>query len=324
MVEPALKPSSLPVVRGRYTANAPLGEVGWFRTGGRAEILYKPADREDLIDFMSAVSPDIPVMVLGVLSNTIVRDGGVPGVVIRLGRDFATIEPEEGSRLRAGAAALDVNVAEVAGQNGIAGLEFLSGVPGTIGGALLMNAGAYGGEVKDVLIEADLLQKNGTVCKVSPQDLNMTYRHTDTPEGAIFLGALFQGKPDHPETISARMTEIRERRAATQPIKSQTGGSTFANPTLAELSAAGLPSETKTWQLVDRVGGRGLRIGGAQMSEQHANFMINTGTASAQDLEDLGEEIRRRVKGQCGIDLRWEIKRIGIPAFSGVDTILYK
>jgi UDP-N-acetylmuramate dehydrogenase len=313
MANPAFAIETLPLVRGRYTENAPLGSMGWFRAGGNAEVLFRPADRQDLIDFMAACPLDVPLTILGVMSNTIVRDGGVPGVVIRLGRDFADIENEDGCRIRAGAAALDVNVASFAAQNGVAGLEFLCGIPGTIGGALRMNAGAYGGEVKDVLIEADLLDRQGGVHRVTPSDLGMRYRHTDVPEDSIFLGGVFQGHPGKPETIESRMAEIRGRRSSTQPIKSATGGSTFANPSLEELTMAGLSPETKTWQLVDRVGGRGLKIGGAQMSEQHANFMINTGTASAQDLEDLGEEIRRRVQETFRIALRWEIRRIGVP-----------
>lgn len=314
MVELALELSSLPVVRGRYTANAALGEVGWFHAGGRAEVLYKPADRTDLIDFMVAVPPDIPVTVLGVLSNVIVRDGGVPGVVIRLGRDFATIVHEEETLIRSGAAALDSSVSEFAAQSGVSELEFLSGVPGTIGGALVMNAGAYGGEVKNILVEATILHKTGEIQTLSARDLSMSYRHTDFPEGSIFLEALFKGTKDFPSSISSRLLAIRDRRRATQPIHTYTGGSTFANPSPDELVAAGLSPETKTWQLIHQVGGRGLQVGGAQISEKHTNFMINTGTATAQDLEDLGEEIRRRVKDQFGIDLCWEVKRIGIPA----------
>ncbi len=306
-------PAILPMVRGRYTENAPLGAQGWFRAGGTAEVLYKPADREDLMNFLAACPLEVPVTTLGVMSNTIVRDGGVPGVVIRLGRDFAGIDVEDAVFVRAGAASLDLNVATVAAQHGIAGLEFLSGVPGTIGGALRMNAGAYGGETKDVLVEAEMIDRQGVLHKLTPQDLGMTYRHTTAPEDAIFIGALFKGQAGEAATIEARMAEIKERRGATQPIKAQTGGSTFANPTLAELTAVNLPPDTKSWQLVDKVGGRGLTIGGAMMSELHANFMINTGTATAADLENLGEEIRRRVKEQTGLELRWEIKRIGLP-----------
>jgi UDP-N-acetylmuramate dehydrogenase len=313
MAKLAIKALTLPIVRGRYTEDAPLGSMGWFRTGGNAEILYRPADRQDLIDFIAACPLDVPITILGVMSNTIVRDGGVPGVVIRLGRDFADIDVEEGARVRAGTAALDVNVATYAAQHSIAGLEFLCGIPGTIGGALRMNAGAYGGEVKDILVEADILDRQGGVHRVTPKDLGMSYRHTVVPEDSIFLSGVFQGQPGQQAEIESRMAEIRDRRASTQPIKSATGGSTFANPTLEELMAAGLPPDTKTWQLIDKVGGRGLMVGGAQMSEKHANFMINTGKASAQDLEDLGEEIRRRVQETFGVSLRWEIRRIGQP-----------
>ena len=314
MAKTALKSQHLPIVRGRYTEDAPLGAVGWFRTGGTAEVLFKPADRQDLLDFLAACPVSVPVTTLGVMSNTIVRDGGIPGVVIRLGRDFAEVEAEGTYLVRAGAAALDVNVANFAAQHGIAGLEFLCGVPGTIGGALRMNAGAYGGETKDILLQADLADRSGVVRRLDAKQLGMTYRHTTVPEDSIFLGALFEGKAGEVDSIEARMAEIRDRRGATQPIKSQTGGSTFANPTFEELARADLPQETKAWQLVDKVGGRGLTIGGAMMSELHANFMINTGTATAQDLEDLGEELRRRVKDTTGLELRWEIKRIGVPA----------
>lgn len=314
MSKHALKAVELPIVRGRYTENAPLGAVGWFRTGGAAEVLFKPADRQDLIDFLSACPLEIPVTTLGVMSNTIIRDGGLPGVTIRLGRDFAEIEAEGEAYLRAGAVALDVNVATVAAQNGIGGLEFLSGVPGTIGGALKMNAGAYGSEMKDVLVTAEMLDRQGVLHKVSAKDLDMSYRHTSAPDDAIFLGAMLEGQPDDPALIEGRIAEIKGRREATQPIKAQTGGSTFANPTLEELAGTNLPPDTKAWKLVDRVGGRGLRVGGAMMSELHANFMINTGGATAQDLEDLGEEIRRRVREETGLELRWEIKRIGLPA----------
>lgn len=314
MGKPEIKAQMLPSVRGRYTENAALGSVGWFRTGGTAEVLFKPADRQDLVDFLSACPLDIPVTTLGVMSNTIIRDGGLPGVVIRLGRDFAEIEAEGEAYIRAGAVALDVNVATVAAQHGIGGLEFLSGVPGTIGGALKMNAGAYGRELKDVLVSAEMVDRQGVIHKVTAKDLGMSYRHTTVADDVIFLGALLEGQPDDPVQIEGRMAEIKGRREATQPIKAQTGGSTFANPSLAELEGTDLPSDTKAWQLVDKVGGRGLKIGGAMMSELHANFMINTGDATAQDLEDLGEEIRRRVKEQTGLDLRWEIKRIGVPA----------
>ncbi len=314
MANPILKADSLPIVRGRYTENAPLGAVGWFRTGGTAEVLFKPADRQDLMDFLAACPLSVPVTTLGVMSNTIVRDGGIPGVVIRLGRDFAEIDAEGSHFVRAGAAALDVNVANFAAQHGIAGLEFLCGVPGTIGGALRMNAGAYGGETKDILLQAELVDRSGVLHRMDARQLGMSYRHTTVAADSIFVGALFEGKTGQSEQIEARMAEIRDRRGATQPIKSQTGGSTFANPTFEELAKAGLPQDMKSWQLVDSVGGRGLTVGGAQMSELHANFMINTGSATAQDLEDLGEEIRRRIFDKFGLEMRWEIKRLGIAA----------
>jgi UDP-N-acetylmuramate dehydrogenase len=303
----------LPQVRGRYSANAPLGAVGWFRTGGTAEVMFRPADRDDLLAFLQACPQDVPVTVLGVLSNTIVRDGGIKGVVIRLGRDFAEIDPKGAAQVYAGAAALDVNVAQVAASASVAGLEFLCGVPGTMGGALRMNAGAYGTETKDVLISADLFTRNGELQRLTPQQLNMRYRATDTPDGAIFVGALLQGQDGDQAAIEARMEEIRTKRADSQPIKSQTGGSTFANPTKDEIAAHNLPEDASAWKLVDAVDGRGLTVGGAQMSEKHCNFMINTGTASAADLETLGEEIRKRVLEKFGYALRWEIKRIGEP-----------
>jgi len=302
--------SMLPAVRGRYTENAPLGEVGWFRCGGRADVLFKPEDEDDLASFLAGCPAEIPVHVFGVLSNTIIRDGGIRGVVIRLGREFAGIETN-GVRVTAGAAALDGNVAMAAANAGIAGLEFFSGVPGTIGGALRMNAGAYGTETRDVLVEAVALDRHGNIHRMSPRQMGMSYRHTEVPEDFIFTQGVFTGSSGAQETIKAHIADIKGRRAATQPIREKTGGSTFANPSSQELEAAGLPEGTKAWQLVDRVGGRGLCVGGAAMSELHANFMINTGTATATDLETLGEEIIRRVREQCGIILRWEIKRIG-------------
>ncbi|MFA7276477.1 MAG: UDP-N-acetylmuramate dehydrogenase [Pseudobdellovibrionaceae bacterium] len=297
-------------VRGRLNENAPLGQVGWFRAGGAADLLFRPADRDDLQDFLvqEAVAP---VTVLGVLSNTIIRDGGVEGITMRLGREFADMTQIEENLVRVGSAALDVNAAEFAATAGIAGLEFLCGIPGSIGGALMMNAGAYGREIKDVLVEATFMDRSGNLHTVTPDQLHMSYRHADIPQGWIALEALLRGERGNTADITAHMTDIRTRRAATQPIRSQTGGSTFANPLPQELEATGLPETTKAWQLVDRVGGRGLIIGGAQMSEMHANFMINTGGAKAADLENLGEEIRRRVLDQTGITLRWEIRRIG-------------
>lgn len=310
MPENLLRLNILPVVRGRYTENAPLGAVGWFRTGGTAEILFKPADRKDLIDFLIACPAHVPVTVLGVMSNVIVRDGGIKGVVIRLGRDFAEIE-SEGDMVRAGAAALDVNVATQAARHGIGGLEFLCGVPGTIGGAIRMNAGAYGAELKDILVHVTAVDRQGAVHTLTPQQMDMRYRYNAASPDLIFLSALLKGQYESSALVESRMAEIKDRRAATQPIKSQTGGSTFANPMPEELAKAGLPLDTKTWQLIDQVGCRGYMVGGAQISEKHCNFMINTGTASAFDLETLGEEVRRRVQEKFGVDLRWEIKRLG-------------
>lgn len=308
-----LKIEELPLVRGRYTENAPLGQFSWFRTGGTADVMFKPADQDDLVDFLRGCPGHIPVMVTGVLSNTIIRDGGVPGVVVRLGREFADIEQDGDIGLTVGAAALDINVAISAARNNIAGLEFLSGIPGSIGGALRMNAGAYGTEIKDVLSEACYVDRAGQLAHVTPEEMGMSYRHNDTPLDVIFLYAKLQGEKGVQSEIEGRMAEIKAKRSESQPIKSKTGGSTFANPTEDELAEAGLPSDMKVWQLIDKVGGRGLTIGGAQMSEKHCNFMINIGDATSQNLEDLGEEIRRRVFDDVGVKLRWEIKRVGRP-----------
>jgi len=291
----------LPQTRGRITLNAPLGPMTWFGVGGPAEVLFKPADREDLVDFIRALPGDVPVTVLGVASNIIIRDGGIRGVVVRMGREFASIAAE-GTDIIAGAAALDANVAQVALQHSIAGLEFFSGVPGTVGGALRMNAGAYGGETAQVLVDADVLYRDGAVKRLKPADMGMSYRHNSLPDDVIFLGARFKGASGPAEEIRAKMEDIKIKRAGTQPIRSKTGGSTFANP----------PGK-KAWELVDKAGCRGLKIGGAMMSEMHANFMINDGTATAADLENLGEEVRRRVYAHSGIMLDWEIRRIGVP-----------
>lgn len=303
----------LPAVRGRYTENAPLGEKGWFACGGTAEVMFKPEDRDDLAAFLSACPKHIPVTTLGVLSNTIVRDGGLPGVVIRLGKEFAKVVTLDQARVQAGSLALDGNVAQAAARASIAGLEFFSGIPGTIGGALRMNAGCYGSETKDVLIEAKALDRDGNLLTLTPQQMGMTYRHTTTPEDYIFVEALFQGQAGDAEKIREFMDGIKTKRNASQPIREKTGGSTFANPTADEIAKAGLPEGTKVWQLIDRAGCRGLKLGGAMMSDMHANFMINTGTATASDLEALGEEVRRRVLADSGVTLRWEIKRIGVP-----------
>jgi UDP-N-acetylmuramate dehydrogenase len=292
----------LPAVRGRLTANAPLANVTWFRVGGPAEVLFKPADAEDLSAFLAGCPADVPVTVIGVASNLLVRDGGVPGVVIRLGRAFTDISVD-GSTIKAGAAALDLNVANAARDADIAGLEFLSGIPGTIGGALRMNGGAYGRELSDVVVSATAIDRAGNPHALSREDLGLSYRHSAVPEDWIFTSAVVRGHPGNHAEIVHRMHEIATSRAESQPVRARTGGSTFANP----------PGE-KAWALIDRAGCRGLTIGGAQVSEKHCNFLLNLGTATADDLESLGEEVRRRVYETSGIQLRWEIRRIGVPA----------
>ncbi len=292
----------LPKVRGRLTAGVLLSAVTWFRVGGPAEVLFKPADRDDLADFLQHKPADVPVTVIGVGSNLLVRDGGIPGIVIRLGRGFAEIKAEGGS-IEAGAAALDLNVALVARDAGIGGLEFLSGIPGTIGGALRMNAGAYGAELADCFQHAEALDGNGTLHRLTKTEMGFTYRHCGVPADWIFTAAAFAGKPDDPQAIHARIQAIQSAREESQPVKARTGGSTFVNP----------PGH-KAWQLIDQAGCRGLRKGGAMVSEKHCNFLINTGNASAADIEALGEEVRRRVRDKSGIELTWEIKRIGQPA----------
>jgi len=290
----------LPPVRGRLTANAPLATVTWFRAGGPAEILFRPADLDDLASFLAATPQDVPITVLGVASNLLVRDGGIPGVVIRLLRGFTDIRVE-GDHVIAGAGALDLNVALTARDHALAGLEFLSGVPGTIGGALRMNAGAYGGEMKDIVAHADAIDRSGQRLRLSPADLGFTYRHCTVPVSVIFTGATVLARPGDQQEIAARIDEIDRARGESQP-RSRTGGSTFTNP----------PGDS-AWRLIDAAGCRGLRVGGAQVSEKHCNFLINTGEATAHDIESLGEEVRRRVYEASGVALRWEIMRIGTP-----------
>ncbi|MGL4442971.1 MAG: UDP-N-acetylmuramate dehydrogenase [Alsobacter sp.] len=292
----------MPGLRGRLVADAPLAPLSWFRTGGPAEMLFEPADEADLAAFLAACPPDVPVTVIGLGSNLLVRDGGVAGVVIRLGKGFQDIAVEASSRLRAGAGAADVKVARAAAEAGIAGLAFLRGIPGTIGGALRMNGGAYGGETKDVLVEARGIDRAGRIRLYTLADMGFTYRHCAVPDDVVFTQALFQGHPGEPEAILSQMNAITEARAATQPVNTRTGGSTFKNPPGA-----------KAWELVDRAGCRGLRIGGAQVSELHCNFLIAHPGASAADVEALGEEVRRRVKEASGVSLDWEIRRIGTP-----------
>jgi UDP-N-acetylmuramate dehydrogenase len=291
----------LPAVRGRYTEAADLSRVTWFKVGGPAEVMFRPVDQDDLAAFLAAKPADVPVTVLGVGSNLLVRDGGIDGVVVRLGRGFAEISAE-GAEVRAGAAALDLNVAIAARAAGIAGLEFLSGIPGLIGGALRMNAGAYGREMTNVTVEATALDAAGTVHVLGPAELGFTYRHSAVPEDWTFTSARLQGEPGARDVIAARMDEIQKARAETQPLRTPTGGSTFKNP-----------EGHKAWQLIDAAGCRGLRVGGAQVSELHCNFLINVGGATAADVEALGEEVRRRVFAASGVTLEWEIKRIGKP-----------
>ena len=293
--------AGLPPVRGRLEAERVLADLTWFRVGGPAEVLFTPADEDDLSSFLTDLSPDIPVTIIGVGSNLLVRDGGVPGIVIRQGRGFGAVSVEEGQRIRAGTAVPDVKVARFALDNIIGGLTFLRGIPGTIGGALRMNGGAYGRETKDVLIEARAVDRQGNKHVLSNADMNYSYRHCGAPDDFIFTEALFQGELGDKEQIVADMDAITSARENTQPIKSRTGGSTFKNP----------PGE-KSWQLIDRAGMRGFAIGDARVSEKHCNFLINEGGATAAQIEELGETVRARVKETCGVTLDWEIKRVGI------------
>jgi len=297
----------LPPVRGRLTENAPLAGITWFRVGGAAEVMFRPADRDDLMAFIAAKPASVPVTVIGVGSNLLVRDGGVPGVVIRLGRGFADVSAEN-TTVRAGAGALDLNVALAARDAGIAGLEFLSGIPGTIGGALRMNGGAYGSEMRDITVAAEALDPAGRLFRLSLDELGFTYRHSAVAEDWIFLSAEMRGERDEPAAIARRMQEIQTKRETTQPIRTRTGGSTFANP--SDPSVKG----RKAWELIDAAGCRGLVRGGAVVSEKHCNFLINTGAATAADIEGLGEEVRRRVHEMFGVTLEWEIRRIGVAA----------
>jgi UDP-N-acetylmuramate dehydrogenase len=291
----------LPPVRGSLTQGAPLKDLVWFRAGGPAEVLFRPADADDLASFIAAKPADLRVSVIGVGSNLLVRDGGIPGAVVRLSSAFGKIEAN-GARVRAGAAALDGAVARAAADAGIAGLEFLRGVPGTIGGALKMNAGCYGKEIKDVFVEAVAIDGKGNKIKLSGSDMAFEYRKAKgAADDLIFIEAVLEGTKDDPAAIRARMEALSANREASQPIKSKTGGSTFKNP-----------QGHKAWQLIDQAGCRGLKIGGAQVSEKHTNFLINTGDATAADLEALGEEVRKRVQEKSGVTLEWEIKRVGI------------
>lgn len=290
-------------LRGRLLANEPLGPLTWFRVGGPAQLLFTPADEADLAYFLAHTPRDLPITIIGVGSNLIVRDGGVAGVVIRLSpRGFGAAQAS-GDLLTAGTAALDKRVAEVAAAANLSGLEFYFGIPGTIGGALRMNAGANGGETRDVLVEARGIARDGTIKTYTNAQMHFVYRGNGVDPSVIFTQAIYRGTPSSPEAIRARMAEVQQHRETAQPIREKTGGSTFKNP----------PGHS-AWKLVDAAGCRGLRVGGAMVSEMHCNFLINTGDATAHDIETLGETVRARVKDQSGIDLHWEIKRIGIPA----------
>lgn len=294
--------AALPELRGKLTANAPLADITWFRVGGPAQVLFQPADEADLAYALAGMPADLPVMVIGLGSNLIVRDGGVPGVVIRLGKGFTDIAVE-GERVTAGAGVPDVKVARAAADAGLAGLAFLRGIPGAIGGVLRMNGGAYGGETKDAFVSARGVDRSGAVRDFTLADMGFTYRHCAVADDVIFTRATFQGRPGIAAEIQAEMDRITAAREATQPIKSRTGGSTFKNP-----------DGHKAWQLVDAAGCRGLTLGRAQVSELHTNFLLNLGGATAAEIEGLGEEVRRRVRETSGVSLEWEIKRIGISA----------
>jgi len=290
----------LPQVEGRLTEGAPLAPLVWFKSGGCADYLFEPKDVSDLKSFLRELDPATPVMALGLGSNLIVRDDGVRGVVIRLGKAFAKVTCTDAVMLECGAGASGILVSSTARDNGIAGLEFLRSIPGTVGGFVRMNGGAYGGEVKDILRDCDVVMRDGTLVTLSVDDLHYSYRHSELPDGAIVVAARFQGHPSEPEAIQAEMDRISASREASQPLRSKTGGSTFKNP-----------DGHKAWQLVDAAGCRGLQIGGAQVSEKHTNFLINTGDATSADIEALGEEVRARVMAHSGIELIWEIQRVG-------------
>jgi UDP-N-acetylmuramate dehydrogenase len=296
-------PAALPRTAGRLTEGAPLAPLVWFKAGGAAQWLFEPKDADDLATFLAALDPDVPVLGLGLGSNLIVRDGGVPGVVVRLGKAFAQVERVDPVTLRCGGGASGILVSSTARDAGIAGVEFLRSIPGTVGGFVRMNGGAYGREVKDILVQCDVVLRSGARATLACADLGYTYRHSDLPAGAIVVSATFRGHAGDPVAIQAEMDRIAAEREASQPLRSRTGGSTFKNP----------PGH-KAWQLVDAAGCRGLRIGDAQVSEKHTNFLLNLGSASAAEIEALGEEVRRRVKAQSGIELEWEIQRVGVPA----------
>ncbi|MDD3029434.1 MAG: UDP-N-acetylmuramate dehydrogenase [Alphaproteobacteria bacterium] len=294
----------LPDVRGKLIPNGKLADQSWFRVGGPAEVLYRPADVEDLAFFLAGCPKDIPITVLGAASNVLIRDGGVPGVVIRFGPTLSYVHVESDG-IHAGAGAIDLNVARTAQNIGITGMEFLCGIPGTIGGGLRMNAGAYGREFKDIVFMAKVAERDGTIKTLTAEQIGFSYRATKVPKDTIFIEAHLVGEAGDPDIIAAHMREIQKSKHETQPIGEKTGGSTFANP-------ENDPKGRKAWQLIEEAGCRGMKIGQAKVSEKHCNFLINTGYATAEDLEKLGEEVRRRVFEKFGIELRWEIKRIGV------------
>ncbi|MGE0179123.1 MAG: UDP-N-acetylmuramate dehydrogenase [Sphingomonas sp.] len=291
----------MPPVRGTLTSDAPLAPLVWFKSGGAAQWLFEPRDLDDLRTFMTNLDPAVPVMALGLGSNLIVRDGGVRGVVVRLGKPFATVIRRDAVTLRCGGGASGILVSSKARDAGIAGVEFLRSIPGTVGGFVRMNGGAYGREVRDVLVEADVVLRDGSLQTLALADLGYTYRHSQLPEGAIVVGACFRGQPGDPDAIQAEMDRIAESREQSQPLRSKTGGSTFKNPV-----------DRKAWQAIDAAGLRGLRIGDAQVSEKHCNFLLNLGAATSADIEALGETVRERVKAHSGVELEWEIQRVGV------------
>ncbi|MET0252106.1 MAG: UDP-N-acetylmuramate dehydrogenase [Novosphingobium sp.] len=286
--------------RGKLTRNAPLAPLVWFKAGGAAEWLFEPADLADLQAFLAGLDPAVPVMALGLGSNMIVRDGGVPGVVVRLGKAFARVARRDALTLDCGGGASGILVSSSARDAGIAGLEFLRSIPGTVGGFVRMNGGAYGGEVKDILADCDVILRSGELVTLSAAELGYSYRHSELPDGAIVVAARFRGRPGEPAAIQAEMERIAASREASQPLRSKTGGSTFKNP-----------PGTKAWQAVDAAGCRGLTLGGAQVSEKHCNFLLNIGNATGTEIEALGEDVRRRVREHSGIELEWEIQRVG-------------
>ena len=298
---PALK-AQMPDLRGRMLANQRLADITWFRVGGPAQVLFTPADEADLAYFLAKAPGDLPVTVVGLGSNLLVRDGGLPGVVVRLARGFADVKVEAGNRIRAGTAVPDAKLARAAADAGIGGMAFYRGIPGSVGGALRMNGGAHGRETKDAVVEARAVDRHGNIHVLDLKALGFTYRHCSVPGDWIFTEAVFQGEPADPAEISKQMDEVAAYREANQPIKERTGGSTFKNP---------LPHSA--WKLIDAAGCRGLRIGGAKVSEMHCNFLINDQNATAEDIERLGETVRARVKATSGIELQWEIIRLGLP-----------